>query len=270
MAAALMRSEDGRPIRVVVFGGAYLEPAALEFVSRLEAHPGIDLVGGVCQSEGFGFRSRIADLVRRRGIVAPAVWAVHAGQVGWRFVRAPRRYGALRRNALTALRRFLTVPDIHAPAVLRHVTEMDADLGLIYGSPILKPALFELPRFGTLGIHHGALPEYRGKKTAFWAMYNGETTAGVTIQKINAGLDTGEIVLEGSVPIGTRRFGRVDAEVQQLGLDLYIHAILAVRDGTAVYRPQPAARSPLYRQPTPRQILELWQRQLRRRLGGSA
>jgi methionyl-tRNA formyltransferase len=270
MAAAVMRSEADRPIRVVVFGGAYFEPAALEFVSRLETHPGIDLVGGVCQSAGFGFRSRVADLVRRRGFVAPAVLAVQAGQVGWRCVRAPRRHAALRRNALRALRRFKAVPDIHAPAVLRSVADMDADLGLIYGSPILKPALFELPRFGTLGIHHGSLPGYRGKKTAFWAMYNGESTAGVTIQKINAGLDTGEIVLEGSVPIGTRRFGRVDAEVQQLGVDLYIQAIVAVRDGTAVYRPQPAARAPLCRQPTPAQILELWQRQLRRRLGWSA
>jgi hypothetical protein len=48
------------------------------------------------------------------------------------------------------------------------------DLGLIYGSPILKPELFEIPRCGTLGIHHGKVPAYRGNKTTFWAMYNGE------------------------------------------------------------------------------------------------
>jgi hypothetical protein len=268
--AAELKNSSGRPIRVVVFGGAYFEPAAMDFVARLEEHAEIELAGGVCQSAGFGWRSRTRDLVRRRGIVAPAILAVQAGQVGARALRAPRRELQLRRSARRALLRFMTVPDIHAPEVLRHVAGLHADLGLIYGSPILKPSLFQLPRLGTLGIHHGSLPDYRGKKTAFWAMYNGEAAAGVTIQKVNAGLDTGEIVLEGAIPIGSRRFGRVEAEVQRLGIQLYLDAILAVKHGTAVYRPQPAGRSPLYRQPTPLQILRLWQRQLLRRIGRPA
>jgi hypothetical protein len=268
--AAELRNDPARPIRVVVFGGAYFEPAALEFVARLEEHAEIELAGGVCQSTGFGWQSRTRDLVRRRGIVAPAILAVQAGQVAARLLRAPRRELQLRRAARRALLGFLTVPDIHAPEVLRHVAGLHADLGLIYGSPILKSDLFELPRFGTLGIHHGSLPDYRGKKTAFWAMYNGEAAAGVTIQKVNAGLDTGEIVREGAVPIGNRRFGRVEAEVQRLGIQLYLEAILAVKHGTAVYRPQPAGRAPLYRQPTPVQILRMWRRQLRRRVGWPA
>ena len=79
----------------------------------------------------------------------------------------------------------------------------------VCGAPILKPELFEIPAFGTLGIHHGRLPEYRGKKTTFWAIYNGDSTAGVTIQRINAGLDTGEIVCTGEVPTAGKTTGEL-------------------------------------------------------------
>jgi methionyl-tRNA formyltransferase len=135
---------------------------------------------------------------------------------------------------------------------------------LIYGSPILKPALFEIPTYGTLGIHHGQVPQYRGKKTTFWAIYHGEPAAGVTIQKINAGLDTGQIVNSGQVLIGRRSYGTVWGEVLALGLDLYVEAILQVRAGTAVYRPQAGPKGKLYRDPKPADIVRFWLRQLRR------
>jgi hypothetical protein len=150
------------------------------------------------------------------------------------------------------------VPDIHDEVVLAQVRALAPDLGLIYGSPILKPALFEIPAYGTLGIHHGQVPQYRGKKTTFWAMYHGEPVAGVTIQKVTAGLDTGQIVRSGEVPIGRRSYGAVWRDVLALGLDLYIEAILQVREGTAVYRPQTGPKGKLYRDPKPADILRFW------------
>ena len=89
---------------------------------------------------------------------------------------------------------------------------------IFYGGPILKPALFEIPTLGTLGIHHGKLPAYRGKKTTFWAMFNDEPSAGVTIQSVNAGLDTGRGVRAGE--------GRVGLQ----GLDC-LHHLLEVQAG---------------------------------------
>jgi folate-dependent phosphoribosylglycinamide formyltransferase PurN len=252
-----------RAIRVVIFGGAYFEPAALEFVAMLDEHPEIDLAGGFCQSRGFGVRHRVADIVRRRTLVAPAVLAVSAAQSASRFLRRPRSALTLRRQVRKAMARVRAVPDIHAPEVLEQVRALSPDLGLVYGAPRLKQELFDIPAFGTLGIHHGRLPDYRGKKTTFWAMVNGEASAGVSIQRINAGLDTGEVVLAGEVPIGSRRYARVDADVQRLGLKLYLDAILAVKYGEADSRPQPRARSSrLYRQPHFGDFVRLWWRQL--------
>jgi methionyl-tRNA formyltransferase len=262
MGALLPTHDLGRPIRVIFFGGAFLEPAAREFVARLDEHPEIELLGGICQSPGFGVWHTIANVARRRKLLAPAVLGVHAAQTALRVAQRPRAELVLRRRTRRLLGRFMTVPRIHAPEVLEHVRALAPDLGVVYGSPILKPELFEIPAFGTLGIHHGKLPDYRGKKTVFWAMLNGDPTAGVTIQRINAGVDTGEIVCAGEVPTKGKRYGRVDAEVQGLGVDLYVASILALKRGAARCRPQGRATSPLYRQPRPRDILRLWVRQL--------
>jgi methionyl-tRNA formyltransferase len=262
MGAPLPTHDLGRPIRVIFFGGAFLEPAAREFVARLDEHPEIELIAGVCQSPGFGMRHTAANVLRRRKLLAPAVLGVYAAEAALRAVQRPRAELALRRRTRRLLNRFVTVSHIHAPEVLDRVRALAPDLGLVYGSPILKPELFEIPCFGTLGIHHGKLPDYRGKKTVFWAMLNGDATAGVTIQRINAGVDTGEIVGTGEVPTKGKRYGRVDAEVQALGVDLYVASILALKRGEARCRPQGRATSPLYRQPRARDILRLWLRQL--------
>jgi folate-dependent phosphoribosylglycinamide formyltransferase PurN len=262
MGAPLPTHDLGRPIRVVVFGGAYLEAAAREFLARLDEHPEIELLSVICQSPGFGVWHTVNNIVRRRRLLSPIVLGIYAVQTAVRLGRRPRAELSLRRRFRTAATRLVTVPRIHAPAVLERVRALAPDLGLVYGSPILKPDLFNIPTFGTLGIHHGKLPDYRGKKTVFWAMLNGDRSAGVTIQRINAGVDTGEIVCAGEVPTGGKRYGRVDAEVQALGIELYLGAIVAVKRGGARCRPQGRSTSPLYRQPRARDILRLWMRQL--------
>jgi methionyl-tRNA formyltransferase len=141
-------------------------------------------------------------------------------------------------------------PDLHAPVVLDRLRSLHVDLGLIYGSPILKSSLFQIPRHGTLGIHHGKLPEYRGKKTLFWAMYHGEKRAGVTIQRINEGLDTGEVVREGLVDVRNRRLSKVWRDIEDLGYDLYLEAIHDVRTGTATFVAPEGRKGKLFRDPT--------------------
>jgi len=267
-AGRLTTRDLGRPIRVVVFGGAFLEPAAQQFVALLDGHPEVELVGGFCQSRGFDLWSRIADVGRRRGLAAPLVLGVYTARAVLRCARRPRSQLILRQRVRKALTRFTAAPDIHSPAVLQRVRALAPDLGLVYGAPILKPQLFEIPTFGTLGIHHGKLPEYRGKKTTFWAVLNGEVTAGVTIQLITAGLDRGHIVRAGEVPIAGKRYGRAAAEVQELGLRLYMDAVLAVKRGIATLQPQPHGASPLYRQPAPQHYLRLWYRQATRLQAG--
>lgn len=263
MSAPVIRD---RPIRVVIFGtGPVLTQDVRHFLSRLEEHPEISLLATYCQAESPSRLAFVKDLWRRRGWLALPlllVWGV--GGIG-RALTQPRATMALNRKMAQLADRIHMVKNIHAPEVIEQVRALAPDLGLVYGSPILKPELFNIPALGTLGIHHGKAPQYRGNKTTFWAMYNGEKTAGVIIQKIDAGLDTGLIVKEGEVIIGRRSQRAVWRELEALGLDLYLQAILDVKNGTAVYRPQTGPKGKLFKNPKPRDYFHFWGRQLKRR-----
>lgn len=256
-----------RPIRVVMFGtGPVLTPDARQFLACLEQHPQIDLVTAVCQAPSASKWAFVQDMWQRRGWLALPLLLLWVRRGAARYLFHPQAARALDKQLAQLADRIHFVPDIHAPEVLALVRQLEPDLGLIYGSPILKPALFEIPALGTLGIHHGKAPQYRGNKTMFWAMYNGEPTVGVMIQKINAGLDTGQVVLEGEVVVNGRSQGAVWRDLEALGLDLYLEAILAVRAGTAVYRPQSGPKGKLYKNPKLGDLLRFWGRQAQRQL----
>jgi peptidoglycan/xylan/chitin deacetylase (PgdA/CDA1 family) len=120
------------------------------------------------------------------------------------------------------------------------VREFAPDLGVALGAPILKPALFTLPRLGTINLHKGRLPDYRGMPPAFWELHDGKDSVGVTVHRVDAGLDTGDILLEGSVPID--RFSTVAGlrtKLHRLGVELVTEAVGRMLDGSAVFKPQP-------------------------------
>jgi len=97
--------------------------------------------------------------------MALPVLALDAGGRAVAFRVPPARDARVTPPLGPALSKFVTVPDVHAQAVLERVRAAAPDLGVIYGAPILKPELFGIPPLGTLGIHHGRVPQYRGKKT---------------------------------------------------------------------------------------------------------
>lgn len=259
----------GRPIRVVVFtGGPALESGVRKLAARLEDHPEVELLSILAEAPDRGRGAVLRDLYRRRGILAGPLLLQRTLRTLASFLSAPRAQVRLARRLRQLQERVRPVADLHAHDVLEQVRSAAPDLGLIYGGPLLKPALFEIPRFGTLGIHHGKVPEYRGKKTTFWAIFNGEKSAGVTIQRVNAALDRGEVVLSGEVEIRRRTPGAVWRRLEVLGLDLYLQAVLAVKRGTASFRPQPAGGGRLYRDPRPSDIVAFWRRYLMRVLRG--
>lgn len=251
-----------RPIRVVLLtSGPALDAGARELLVRLEAHPDVEVVGVFWESRGTTAPALLRDLWRRRGVLAPPLLAAEVARRAGRWLASPRR--ELRgRRTLRALRgRIRVVPDLHDPAVVAELGSLGADLGASYGSPILRRSVLDLPARGTLGIHHGRLPDYRGKKTTFWAILHGEREVGVTIQRLNTKLDGGEIVREGTVPTGRSSLGAVWRRLEALGLDLYLDAILAMRDGTARFERPRGTRSRLFRDPTLRDLaLYAWRR----------
>ena len=254
-------AEPGEPFRVVVFtGGPALQQDARRFVERLQAHAEIEVAGVFCESAGQGMGEIWRDLWRRRRLLAVPLLVPQLA----RSVR--RRHGGRRGRSPDGAR---FVRDMHADEILETVRALAPELGLIYGGPILRRSLFEIPTPGPLGIHHGKLPEYRGKKTTFWAIFHGERTAGVAIQRVGTKLDGGDVVKQGEVAIGRRSLAAVKNELETLGYELYLQAILEVKRGTASFQPQGRSGRRPYRDPLPADLLVFCWRQLKRRLRGS-
>jgi methionyl-tRNA formyltransferase len=70
-----------------------------------------------------------------------------------------------------------------------------------YGN-ILPGSIINLPPLGTINVHGSLLPKYRGAAPIQWALINGETETGITIMQMDAGVDTGDILLQERMPIG--------------------------------------------------------------------
>ena len=249
----------GQPISVVVLtGGPVIDRQVARFLSRLEAEPGIDLLAVVSQSPVRGLRGLLSDLWKRRGALAAPILIQNLLITGVGAALNPRA-AILRRRTLRALgERIRFMDSIHSDQALELLRKLKAGMGLVYGGPIVKRKLFSIPEHGTLGIHHGKVPDYRGKKTTFWAVYNGETEVAVMIQKISSKLDRGDVLLQATVPVRRRPLFIIKKQLEDAGIDLYLEAIAAVRDGRASYSPQPAGAPILYKDPTAIDILRFW------------
>src|SRR5580704_5768147 len=77
----------------------------------------------------------------------------------------------------------------------------DAIVVIAYGH-IIPARLLPLPRYGWINLHASLLPKYRGAAPIAWAIANGEIATGLTTMKIEAGMDTGPILLQEEILIG--------------------------------------------------------------------
>lgn len=92
---------------------------------------------------------------------------------------------------------------IRAASTLDYFRKLAPDVVVIvaYGR-IIPPALLEVPRLGWINLHASLLPKYRGAAPVHWAIANGETRSGLTTMRIDAGLDTGPMLLKREIDIG--------------------------------------------------------------------
>jgi folate-dependent phosphoribosylglycinamide formyltransferase PurN len=91
--------------------------------------------------------------------------------------------------------------DYHSPQAISLLRETSADLGILYGTNIIKESVFSIPRLGSINIHQGLAPFYRGGPTVFWELFNGEEQVGITVHFVAPKVDTGDIVLQKTLPL---------------------------------------------------------------------
>lgn len=100
---------------------------------------------------------------------------------------------------------------VNSPAFVRLVSGLAPDLNIsVSYDQILRRPIIDIAPFGFINLHAGNLPYYRGRNTVNWAIINGEKEIGLTAHFVDGGIDTGDIVLQRSLPIGwTDTYGDV-------------------------------------------------------------
>jgi methionyl-tRNA formyltransferase len=88
-----------------------------------------------------------------------------------------------------------TITSFRSPIAAETLASFEADVAISLGNPLIPKSVFEVPRLGTINIHHELLPEFRGAQTAIWQLYRGHRTTGFTIHCIDQGVDTGRILM---------------------------------------------------------------------------
>ncbi len=123
---------------------------------------------------------------------------------------------------------------IRAPEAQDVLQRLAPDVIVIiaYGQ-IIPARLLPIPKLGWINLHASLLPKYRGAAPINWAIVNGETKTGVTSMRIDAGMDTGEILLQREMEIGPRETApELAARMSELGAPLMAETLRGLAAGT--------------------------------------
>jgi methionyl-tRNA formyltransferase len=122
------------------------------------------------------------------------------------------------------------------PDTLTALANSQADVFVVvaYGQ-ILSQAILDLPKYGCINVHGSLLPKYRGAAPIQWAIANGETTVGITIMRMDAGIDTGDMLLKASLQVMSEdRAESVSQKLAVLGADLLIETLQNLENITPI------------------------------------
>lgn len=128
----------------------------------------------------------------------------------------------------------------HNEEIWQVMRSMEPDLIVVAAfGQILPPEVLKLPRYGCINVHASLLPAYRGSAPIQHAILDGLDRTGVTIMRMDEGLDTGDMIARCEVEIGPETTGgSLFALLAKRGAELLVETLPSIFDGTAVYTPQ--------------------------------
>ena len=107
-----------------------------------------------------------------------------------------------------------------------------------YGK-ILPQDILDIPKKGSINVHGSLLPQYRGAAPIHWAVLNGDKKTGITTMYMNAGMDTGDMILQEEVQIGEdETTGELWDRLSKIGAKLLVETVDKIEKGTAPRTPQ--------------------------------
>ena len=156
---------------------------------------------------------------------------------GMKMVASPVKEYAIEKN----LQVYQPVKVRNNPEFLEEVKKLNPDLICVvaYGK-ILPQELLDIPKYGCVNVHGSLLPKYRGAAPIQWAVLNGDKKTGVTTMFMNAGMDTGDMILKEEVEIGEdETTGELWDRLKTIGANLLIKTVKEIENGTTTRTKQP-------------------------------
>lgn len=162
----------------------------------------------------------------------------------------------------------LVTGDLHSEEALAFVRRRNADLGLVFGTRILKPALYDIPKQGSINIHKRKVPDYRGGgPVGLWEVLDDQKEIGVTVHRVEAKVDVGGVIRSAVIPI--EPFDDLESlalKADVIGADLIVATVRDFARGTVTETPQ-SGPSRVFRNPPPQDLLQMKKQLAARRKG---
>jgi methionyl-tRNA formyltransferase len=134
---------------------------------------------------------------------------------------------------------------VRRPEAVEHLRALALDAMVVVGyGQIIPQSVIDLAPLGIINVHASLLPKYRGAGPIQWAIANGETRTGVTTMRIDAGLDTGEMLLKAETEIGPEENAvALGRRLAAMGAGLLVRTLEGLADGSIVGEKQDNAQA---------------------------
>lgn len=151
---------------------------------------------------------------------------------------------------------YLETNTLYTQEVYDWIKTINPEILFLRGFGIIKEPILSIAPYGVLSYHHADIYRYRGGPPLFWELYHNEKEAGITLQILDAGLDTGTIVLQRFVPIKRESWNALREKVYKESEPMAAEALLLLKKQAPGRNPI-GARGKLYTLPDLRQWLML-------------
>ena len=146
---------------------------------------------------------------------------------------------AVKKYAVENSLKVLQPEKLKSPEFLDELKSLKADLQIVVAFRMLPEVVWNMPPIGTVNLHGSLLPQYRGAAPINWAVINGEKETGVTTFKLKHEIDTGDILLQESFPIGENETaGEIHDKMKEIGAAVLVKTVKGLADGSLKENPQ--------------------------------
>ena len=135
---------------------------------------------------------------------------------------------------------FILQPEkLKSPDFLEQLKNLHADLQIVVAFRMLPELVWNMPPMGTVNLHGSLLPQYRGAAPINWAIIHGEKFTGVTTFKLQHEIDTGDILLTATIPIGEQETaGELHDKMKAIVAELLLETVKGLSAGDLMETPQ--------------------------------